>query len=170
MQETSSTLILNSLQIAQKIDRMAWEIYENNSSEKEVILVGIQKNGYILARRIAEALGKIAPIEVRLFDLTINKTNPLEKSSLINIPIEELEGKVIIVTDDVLNSGKTLIYGIRPFLAIPVKRLQTAVLVDRNHNRYPIKSDYTGLSLATTLREHISVELDKVGEEAVYLR
>jgi len=168
--ETSSTLILNSLQIAQKIDRMAWEIYENNSSEKELIIVGIQKNGYILARRLAEALGKIAPIEVRLFDLTINKTNPLEQSAAMTIPIQELEGKVVVVADDVLNSGKTLIYGVRPFLAIPLKRLQTAVLVDRNHNRYPIKSDFTGLSLATTLREHISVELEKEGEEAVYLR
>jgi pyrimidine operon attenuation protein/uracil phosphoribosyltransferase len=168
--ETSSALILNSLQIAQKIDRMAWEIYENNSSEKELILVGIQKNGYILARRLAEALGRIAAIEVRLFNLQINKTNPLEQNGVIDIPIKELEGKVIIVVDDVLNSGKTLIYGIRPFLAIPLKRLQTAVLVDRNHNRYPIKSDYTGLSLATTLREHISVELEKEGAEAVYLK
>ncbi len=167
--ETSKTLILNSLQIGQKINRMAWEIYENNSSEKDLILVGVQKNGFLLAKRIADALARIAPLQVRLFDLTINKKNPLEQQGLINIPIGELEGKVIIVIDDVLNSGKTLIYGVRPFLAIPLKRLQTAVLVDRNHNRYPIKSDYTGLSLATTLREHISVELEKEGEEAVYL-
>jgi pyrimidine operon attenuation protein/uracil phosphoribosyltransferase len=163
------SLILNSHQIEQKIDRMAWEIYENNAAETGLVLVGIKSSGYILATRIAKALGKISPLKTELFEISINKPNPLEKEGEFRIPLEALKEKVIVVIDDVLNSGKTLLYGVRPFLAIPVKRLQTAVLVDRNHNRYPIKSDYTGLSLATTLLERVSVELDVPGQEAVYL-
>jgi pyrimidine operon attenuation protein/uracil phosphoribosyltransferase len=167
--ETHKTLILNSLKIEQMIDRMAWEIYENNSSESEVIVVGIRANGYILARKIAAVLEKISPLKVRQFEIMIDKKNPVSQQVEVPVVLEELHDKVLVVVDDVLNSGKTLLYGIKPFLAIPLKRLQTAVLVDRNHNRYPVKSDYTGLSLATTLREHVSVELDKPGEEAVYL-
>jgi pyrimidine operon attenuation protein/uracil phosphoribosyltransferase len=167
--EATKSLILNSAKIAQKIDRIAWEIYENNCTETEVVMVGIQSNGFTLAQRIATSLQKISAMQVRLYAIHINKKNPLEEAARFDIPIEELKGKVIVVVDDVLNSGKTLLYGIKPFLDIPVKRLQTAVLVDRKHNRYPIKSDYTGLSLATTLKEHISVELDKPGQEAVYL-
>jgi pyrimidine operon attenuation protein/uracil phosphoribosyltransferase len=167
--EVSRSLVLNSLQIEQKIDRIAWEIYENNSAETEVVIVGIQANGFILAQRIGKILEKISPLTVQMLEISIDKKNPVEQEVTLKFTLEELSGKVVIVVDDVLNSGKTLMYGIRPFLAIPLKRLQTAVLVDRNHNRYPVKSDYTGLSLATTLREHISVELDKVGAEAVYL-
>jgi pyrimidine operon attenuation protein/uracil phosphoribosyltransferase len=161
------SLILSSQQITQKIDRMAWEIFENNSAETELVVVGIRSNGFLLAKRIAEVLSQISTIQVRLIELAINKQNPIEQK--IELPINELQGRVIIVVDDVLNSGKTLMYGVKPFLSVPVKCLQTAVLVDRNHNRYPIKSDYTGLSLATTLREHVVVELDVAGKEAAYL-
>jgi pyrimidine operon attenuation protein/uracil phosphoribosyltransferase len=167
--ESPNTLILNRQQIEQKIDRMAWEIYENNSTETEVVIVGIQSNGFILAQRIANVLKKVSPLKVLLFELFIDKKNPVEQVVEVKIPLEELRGKVIVVVDDVLNSGKTLIYGIKPFLSIPVKRLHTAVLVDRNHNRYPVKSDYTGLSLATTLKEHVSVELGSDSAEGVYL-
>ncbi|HXC06501.1 MAG TPA: phosphoribosyltransferase family protein [Bacteroidia bacterium] len=167
--EATKSLILNSHKITQKIERMAWEILENNFSETEVVLVGIQSNGYTLAKRIADRLQKISSLKVSLYAISINKKQPLDEPARFDIPLSELKGKAIIVVDDVLNSGKTLLYGIKPFLDIPVKRLQTAVLVDRKHNRYPVKSDFTGLSLATTLKEHISVELDKAGEEAVYL-
>jgi pyrimidine operon attenuation protein/uracil phosphoribosyltransferase len=167
--EASRSLVLNSQQIDQKIIRMAWEMYENNSSETEMVIVGIRENGFILAQRIGKVLSEISPIKLKMLDLSIDKKNPVEQHVTLNFPIDDLKGKLIIVVDDVLNSGKTLLYGIKPFLSIPVKRLQTAVLVDRRHNRYPVKSDYTGLSLATTLREHISVELDKPGQEAVYL-
>ncbi len=167
--EATRSLVLNSQQIDQKIIRMAWEMYENNFSETEIVIVGIRENGFILAQRIGKVLSEISSIKLKMLDLSIDKKNPVEQQVILNFPIDDLKGKVIIVMDDVLNSGKTLLYGIKPFLNIPVKRLQTAVLVDRRHNRYPVKSDYTGLSLATTLREHISVELDKPGQEAVYL-
>ena len=162
------TLILNNKQIEQKINRIAYEIYENNHGEKEIIIAGISDNGYIFAKRIADVVTKISPIKTTLIEIKINKENPLAKEIKISLSDKELKNKVIILVDDVLNSGKTLIFGAKPFLISPVKRLTTVVLVDRGHNRFPIKADFVGLSLSTTLQEHITVDLKK-GKEAVYL-
>jgi pyrimidine operon attenuation protein/uracil phosphoribosyltransferase len=162
------TLILNNKQIEQKINRIAYEIYENNYGEKEIIIAGIVGNGYTLAEKINTVIKKISPIKTKLIEIKINKENPAEKDIKISLTDKDLKNKVIILVDDVLNSGKTLIFGAKPFLITPVKRLTTAVLVDRGHNRYPIKADFVGLSLSTTLQEHISVELKK-GKEAAYL-
>jgi pyrimidine operon attenuation protein/uracil phosphoribosyltransferase len=164
----AKTLILTSKQIEQKINRIAYEIYENNPDEKEIIIAGIADNGFLLAKRIADVLKKISPIKNQLLEIKINKENPLSAEIKISLKEKDLKNKVIILVDDVLNSGKTLIFGAKPFLGAPVKRLTTVVLVDRGHNRYPIKADFVGLSLSTTLQEHISVELKK-GKEAVYL-
>ncbi len=165
----SRTLILNSKQIQQKINRIAYEIYENNYDEKEIIIAGIASNGFILAKHIIEVLKAIAPIKIRLIEIVLDKKNPLSKEIKVELTDKDLKNKVIILVDDVLNSGKTLIFGSKPFLNNPVKRLTTVVLVDRGHNRYPIKADFVGLSLSTTLQEHITVELDKKGKESVYL-
>ncbi|MFL5764194.1 MAG: phosphoribosyltransferase family protein [Bacteroidia bacterium] len=164
----AKTLILTSKQIEQKINRIAYEIYENNPDEKEIIIAGIAENGFLLAKRISDVLKKISPIKNQLIEIRINKENPLSESISIVLKEKELKNKVIILVDDVLNSGKTLIFGAKPFLSAPIKRLTTVVLVDRGHNRYPIKADFVGLSLSTTLQEHITVELKK-GKEAVYL-
>ena len=164
----SKTLILNSKQIEQKINRIAYEIYENNPGEKEIIIAGISDNGYIFAKRLADVVQKISPIKTTLIEIKIDKENPLAKEIKISLSDKELKNKVIILADDVLNSGKTLIFGAKPFLIAPVKRLTTVVLVDRGHNRYPIKADFVGLSLSTTLQEHITVDLKK-GKESVYL-
>lgn len=164
----AKTLILNSKQIEQKINRIAYEIYENNPSEKEIIIAGISDNGYLFAKKISDVVTKISPIKTTLIEIKINKENPLAKEIKISLSDKELKNKVIILADDVLNSGKTLIFGAKPFLISPVKRLTTVVLVDRGHNRYPIKADFVGLSLSTTLQEHITVDLKK-GKEAVYL-
>lgn len=165
----TQTLILTSKQIQQKINRIAYDIYENNYDEKEIIIAGIADNGYFLAKRIADVLKKIAEIEIKLISIKIDKKNPLSEEIKIDLTEKELKNKVIVLVDDVLNSGKTMMFGAKPFLTTPVKRLITAVLVDRGHNRYPIKADFVGLSLSTTLREHITVEIDKAGKEAVYL-
>ena len=162
------TLILNGKQIEQKINRIAYEIYENNHSEKEIIIAGISDNGYIFAKRLASVVEKISSIKIKLIEIQIDKENPLAKEIKISLSDKELKNKVIILADDVLNSGKTLIFGAKPFLIAPVKRLTTVVLVDRGHNRYPIKADFVGLSLSTTLQEHITVDLKK-GKESVYL-
>lgn len=165
----NKTLIADSKQIQQKINRIAYEIYENNYNEKEIIIAGIATNGFILAKRIDDVLKKISPIKTKLIEIKINKENPVAENIKIVLSEKELKNKVIILVDDVLNSGKTLIFGAKPFLTTPVKRLTTVVLVDRGHNRYPIKADFVGLSLSTTLQEHITVEIDKKGKEAVYL-
>lgn len=162
------TIILNSLQIEQKINRIAHEIYENNFEEKEIVIAGIASRGFLLAKRITDVLTKISPIKVKVIELYIDKENPL-KSTEANINEKEVSGKVVLLVDDVLNSGKTLIYGAKLFLDFPIKRLTTVVLVDRNHTRYPIKADFVGLSLATTLQEHISVEIENKGKEVAYL-
>ena len=165
----NKTLILNSKQIQQKINRIAYEIYENNYDEKEIIIAGIANNGFVLARHIAEVLQKISPIKTKLIEIVIDKKNPLSTEIKLGLTDKELKNKVIILVDDVLNSGRTLIFGAKPFLTSPVKRLTTAVLVDRGHNCYSIKADFVGLSLSTTLQEHITVEINKKGKEAVYL-
>jgi pyrimidine operon attenuation protein/uracil phosphoribosyltransferase len=164
----TQTLILTGKQIEQKINRIAYELYENNYTEKEIIIAGIVDNGYVLAKRIAAVLQKISSIKIILTEILINKEDPAKQEIKIALTDKELKNKVIVLVDDVLNSGKTLIFGAKPFLSSSVKRLTTAVLVDRGHNRYPIKADFVGLSLSTTLQEHISVILKK-GEEAVYL-
>ena len=165
----AKTLILNSKQIEQKINRIAFEIFENNYDEKKIIIAGIDGNGYLLASRIADVLKNISQIKTNLIHIKIDKKNPMGKDIEISLSEKELTNKVIVLVDDVLNSGKTLTFGSKPFLNTTIKRLITAVLVDRGHNRYPIKADYVGLSLSTTLQEHITVEIKTKGKEKVYL-
>lgn len=160
------TLVLNKRQLAQKIDRLAWQIYEQNYKEKEIIIAGIANRGVLIAKRIAEKLSEISTVKLTLATIKLDKDNPYNNIE-VDINEKEYKDKVLILVDDVLNSGKTLMYGAKYFLSVPLKKLSTIVLVDRNHNRFPIKADFVGLSLSTTLKEHISVELEK--NEGVYL-
>jgi pyrimidine operon attenuation protein / uracil phosphoribosyltransferase len=162
------TLVLNKLQIEQRINKLAYQVYEDNFEEKEIIIAGIMNSGYVLAERIAETLKKISPLKVQLAKLTINKHSQVEEEAQTSLKKEDMHNKVVIVVDDVLNSGKTLMYALKPFLNADIKKLRTVVLVDRNHKRYPLAADFVGYPMATTLQEHISVVLDK-DEEAVYL-
>ena len=155
------SLVLNKEQIQQKVDRLAWQIYEQNYKEKEIIITGIAKRGVLVAQKIADKLMDISSVKVKLATVRLDKDNPYEKEIEVDITEDEFKDKVLILVDDVLNSGKTLIYGTKYFLSVPIKRLSTVVLVDRNHNHFPIKADFVGLSLSTTLKEHISVELEK---------
>lgn len=157
---SNKTLILNNEQIYQKINRIAYQIYEDNHTEKEIIVVGIAKKGYLFATKLAEQLEKISNSKVTLAKLTLNKTSPVENQGELDIAPEEFNDKVIILVDDVLNSGKALIYGVKYLLDFPIKKMSTVVLVDRNHKKYPIGTHYVGLSLSTTLQNHISVEFD----------
>ena len=162
-------LILNQQQIQQKISRMAYQILEDNLDETELIMAGIADHGFTIASRLKTMLEKISEIKVRLmkFELDKDRTHlKVEKS----LDFSEIENKVIILIDDVLNSGRTLAYGLRIFLDVPLKKLRTLVLVDRNHRIFPVSSDYTGLELATILKEHVEVILDENGQEdGVYL-
>ena len=160
------TLVLNKEQLAQKVDRLAWQIYEQNYKEKEIIIAGIASRGVLISKRIAKKLTEISTIKLKLATIRLDKENPYNDID-VDISEKEYKDKVLILVDDVLNSGKTLMYGAHYFLSVPLKKLSTVVLIDRNHNRFPIKADFVGLSLSTTLKEHISVELEK--NEGVYL-
>lgn len=151
-------IILNKQEITHKTRRIAYQIYETFSDETEVVLAGIASNGYVFAQLIAAELDKISDITPILCEVHINKNEPLQPITTSLTP-EEYTNKALVLVDDVLNSGTTLIYGVKHFLNVPLKKFKTAVLVDRNHKQYPVKADFKGLSLSTSMQEHILVEL-----------
>ena len=153
------TVILTNQQINHKIRRIAYQVYENNIDEKEIILAGIKNKGFILAKKLKIALETISSIKVQLCEVKINKRSPLDKIET-SLPSEAYKNKSLVLVDDVLNSGSTLIYATRHFLDVPLKQFKTFVLVNRNHKKYPIKADFKGISLSTSLQEHISVEFE----------
>lgn len=157
----SNTEVLNHQQIQDRIKRMAWQIYENHQQESEIILAGIVNKGYRLAELIAAQLAEICPLKVSLHRLSVNKKNPLQGKSTLDPSRSNFENISVIVVDDVLNTGSTLIYGVNYFLDYKVKQLKTVVLVDRNHKSFPVKADFKGLSLSTNLMEHVEVNLQE---------
>lgn len=165
--EYTTTLILNSQQIDQKIRRMAYQVYEQNSGENEIIIAGIKSSGYKLAEQLVAILAKISDLQIKLCQLEINKKNPLAK---IHNSIDEsaYENKVVVIVDDVLNSGSTLIYAAKFFLDVPLKKLQTLVLVDRSHKKFPVKADFKGISLSTSLNEMVKVTFGEKSAVELY--
>jgi len=149
--------ILNNDEILHKTRRIAYQILESNINEKEVILAGICGNGYIFATRIQEVLTKISDLKVTLCEVHINKKHPREVITT-SIGKEVYENKSLVLVDDVLSSGTTLIYGVKHFLEVSLLNFKTAVLVNRNHKKFPVKADFKGISLSTSLKEHIQVE------------
>ena len=160
--------ILDRKGISQKINRLAWQIYENNSKEKKIIIVGISGRGEILASKLSKVINQISSIKTKVGTIHLDKDNPYQNKITINLDVADYTNKVVVLIDDVLNSGKTLMYASKYFLTTPLIKISTVVLVDRTHNRFPIKADYIGLSLATTLQEYIKVVLDG-NEQGVYL-
>lgn len=165
----TKTKILDTNHISQKLNRMAYEVYEKNYAEKELLLVGIEGNGYKVAQRLEEILKKISPLKIKRSKIKINKETPWDSEPKTDFTEKDFLNKSVIIVDDVLNSGKTLMYAVKPFLHKPVKRLNVLVLVDRSHTRYPVKADFVGLSLSTTMQEHIEADFSKKGSEIVYL-
>lgn len=150
--------ILTHKEIKHKIKRIAFQIYENNVNEKEIILAGIESNGYVLAKQLKSVLTKISEINPVLCKVVIDKKNPRNEITT-SIPAEQYKNKSVVLIDDVLNSGTTLVYGVKHFLEVPLKQFNTAVLVNRNHKKYPVKADFKGISLSTSLHEHVDVIL-----------
>lgn len=159
-------VILNHEEINHKIRRIAFQIYENNVNEKEVILAGIDKNGYVFAKKLKTALQKISDINPILCKVIIDKKNPWLDIKT-SITSDDYKNKSLVLVDDVLNSGTTLIYGVKHFLNVPLKQFKTAVLVNRNHKKYPVKADFKGISLSTSLHEHVHIVLEGKVFEAV---
>ena len=166
--ETMNNKILEHRQIEYKIERIAYQIYEANVEEEELIVAGIEGGGLLFAKKLANVLKKITPAKIVLCRMRMDKKNPLVSGVTTSLSEKEYENKAVVLVDDVLNSGSTLIYGVQHFLKTPIKRLKTAVLVNRNHKKYPVKADYKGISLSTSLNEHIRVELH-AKNYAVYL-
>lgn len=158
-------IILTRQEIEHKTRRIAYQIYETFSDETEVVIAGIASNGYIFAQRIAAQLEKISDLKVTLCEVRINKQQPLDRVETSLSPAE-YTGKCLVLVDDVLNSGTTLIYGIKHFLEVPLKKFKTAVLVNRNHKQYPVKADFKGLSLSTSSKEHVQVVFNEDEEYA----
>jgi pyrimidine operon attenuation protein/uracil phosphoribosyltransferase len=161
------TQVLNDEQVRQKIRRMAFQIYENNFGEKSLVVAGIDGQGHALAREIARELASVSPIKPVLAKVLINKDTPEKGEVTLDADQETVKKKVVILVDDVLNSGRTLAYGMKPFLRMEVKKIEVAVLVNRSHPKFPIQPQYTGYELSTTLSEHVTVVLGE--KSTVYL-
>ncbi|GAA0727155.1 phosphoribosyltransferase domain-containing protein [Aquimarina litoralis] len=154
--QTKNNIILTHEQIQHKIKRIAYQIYETNVSEKEIVIAGIADNGYIFAQRLKSLLEEISDIQVILCKVTMDKSAP-QNTVETSLSPSEYKNKALVLADDVLNSGTALVYGVKHFLDVPLTRFKTAVLINRNHKKYPIKADFKGISLSTSLHEHVNV-------------
>lgn len=162
------TLVLDHEQVRRKLLRIAHQLHEEHHEEKEITLVGIAPRGTTLAKRLGQLLETISDLTVRTASLELNKDQPLEAPAELSMELKELKGRFVVLVDDVLMSGRTLMHAAGFLVQAAPKRLTTVVLVDRRHRLFPIRADIVGLTLSTTLQEHISVELGK--KDAVHLR
>ncbi|MBX2924317.1 MAG: phosphoribosyltransferase [Chitinophagaceae bacterium] len=150
--------ILTYDQIEKKLQRMAYEIAERNVGEEKLILAGIKEYGVVIAHRLQHLLKSIFKGEVMVTELGIDDKR-FPRVITIDTTLK-FDKQVVIVVDDVANSGKTMLYALQPFLKDQPKKIQTLALVDRTHKTFPVHTDYVGFSVATTLQEHIFVEVD----------
>ena len=151
--------ILDYHLVKKKIRRISLQIIESNSIDDEIIIAGIENNGYIIAKKICNEIKKISDKKIQLCSIKIDKKNP-RKEITVSLVEEQYKNKSVVIVDDVLNSGSTLMYAVKYFLDTKLKKLKTAVLVDRNHKKFPIKVDYKGLSLSTSIQNHVEVAID----------
>jgi len=156
----SQNIILTHQEIEHKIKRIAYQIYETFVDEESIVIAGIASNGYVLAEKLALVLNAISPLNIILCEVKVDKQKPNSEIKT-SIPKEEYQNKGIVLVDDVLNSGSTLMYGVKHFLDVPLQKFKTAVLVDRNHKKFPIKVDFKGISLSTSSHEHVSVVFEE---------
>lgn len=162
-------LVLNQEQILQKIKRIAYQIYENNFEEENIVFAGINGEGYFFAQLLRQEYQKISNFTPKLIHIVFDKKQPLESQIQLDCQIQEVNNQVVILVDDVLYTGRTLAYGLKPFLEISVKKIQTAVIVNRSHTNFPIAANYVGYALATTLNEYVDVVLKDKEQMGVYI-
>lgn len=147
--------ILNAESIKRRLRRMAFQIAESNSGESSIVIAGIANNGIVVASNLVDELKRIMDINIEFATIHLNKRQPMD----VRVEgLEDFNNKVVIVVDDVANSGRTLLYALKPFLNFSPRKIQTLVLVERSHKTFPVFSDFVGLSLSTTLQDHIVVE------------
>lgn len=162
-------MILNQEDIDQKTVRIAYQIIENNYEAKELIFIGIEPNGLQYAEKLKREVERINGVKVVLTGMKLDKKNPLKSEIELQLPVSSLNGKTVVLIDDVANTGKTMFYAIKPLLEASPKKVLAVVLVDRQHKLFPITPDFVGLSLSTTLQEHITVDLSNPKKAAAYL-
>jgi len=158
---TDNSPILDHWQVNQKIKRMAFEIYENNFKESSIVLAGIDGQGYLLAQLLSRELEKISELSTRVVKVSLDKFSPSQSDVELDCELKDVKKKCVILIDDVLNTGRTLTYGLKPFVTIEVKKIEVAVLVNRSHTLFPVLPNYTGFELSTTLKDHVVVKLGK---------
>jgi len=158
---TKKTLILNDKQIRHKTKRIAFQILEFYDADKELIIAGIAKNGFVFAQEIAKIISEVSEAKPILCEIKIDKKQP-ELTPKISIDRKKLEGQSVVLIDDVLNTGSTLIYTVKHLLETNLAALKTVVLIDRSHKKFPIKADYKGISLSTSINETVKVSFGKV--------
>lgn len=161
--------ILSKEQISQKIRRLAIEILEHNYDAKEIYLAGINNNGMGFAKLIMKEISGLSDLKIHLISIKLNPAKPISEPVTLSIDPAELKNKVIIIVDDVANTGRTIFYSYKAFMEVVPKKMEVAVLIDRKHKSFPVKVDYLGLSLATTLKNNIDVRIQNKKEQAVYL-
>jgi len=167
MPTDTSILLLSVAQVNQKLKRMAYEILESNFAEKELIFAGICEQGELLAKQLAKHLNEISTLSSRVIRIDLDKSHPFRQANYKLHEEIKFENKVIIMVDDVLYTGKTIAYSLKPFLSKKVKKIEVAVLVDRSHTAFPIRAKYVGYELSTTISDNIQVNLN--GKKGVYL-
>lgn len=165
MSPITKTIILDSVTLRHKIRRIAFQIYESNIDEQEIVIAGIEKNGFVFAERLVTQLREISPLKILLCKVKVDKKHPLNPIQT-SISPDEYQNKSLVLVDDVLNSGTTLMYAVKHFLEVPLKQFKTSVLINRNHKKFPVKADFKGVSLSTSLQEHVEVDFQS---EIVYL-
>ncbi|MCU7549167.1 phosphoribosyltransferase family protein [Chitinophagaceae bacterium LB-8] len=149
--------ILNAEAIKRRLRRMAIEVAESNTGETSIVIVGIASNGVIVASNLVDELKKIINVDIEFATIHLNKRQPMD----VRVEgVDDFNDKIVIIVDDVANSGRTLLYALKPFLNFNPKKIQTLVLVERSHKMFPVFSDFVGLSLSTTLQDHITVETE----------
>ena len=161
------SLLLEPHQITQKTERIAYEIYENTFEDDIVYVGGIGGNGFLFAERLVNMLTTISPQQIRLFEVKINKDQPLSHDVELSVADSDLSGSTCVLVDDVINSGRTMMYAVRKLLDNDVRELKVATLVNRTHRRFPVHADYVGVNISNTVKDHIIVELGE--EEGAFL-
>lgn len=149
--------ILTSLQVEQKLQRIARQLVEEHYTKKELIIVGVSSRGVKIAAKLQAILAQISTLSTTLLTITIDKDNPNENAIELSADRAHLANKTVILVDDVLNSGKTLIHAASYLLNENLAQLSTVVLLDRKHRLFPIRADFVGMTLSTTLKDHITV-------------
>lgn len=160
-------IVLTKKQIDQKITRLAYEILENANEEKQIFLAGICGSGIKIAEEIKKIIAPLTSAEIVVFEITLDKSNPMDYPITASIDLSVIKNQYVILIDDVLNSGKTMQYALTILLQYPIKEIKTVTLVDRLHHRFPIRADYTGILLSTTLKDRVEIDFSEENYQAI---